>query len=68
MIITLAVIITRKDIAFCLVIVWALIGIIIKQIGNQSIVITASIGVIVIIMIALVSRMVKIKDEKEKYI
>ncbi len=60
MIITLSVIITRKDIAFSLVIVWALIGIIIKQIENQSIVITASISA-AIIMIALASRLVKIK-------
>ncbi|MEM3069014.1 MAG: TspO/MBR family protein [Nitrososphaerales archaeon] len=60
MIITLSVIITRKDIAFSLVIVWALIGIIIKQIENQNIVITASISA-AIIMIALASRLVKIK-------
>lgn len=60
MMITLSVIIKRKDIAFSLVIVWALIGIIVKQIENQSIFITASVGA-VIIMIALATRLVKIK-------
>jgi len=60
MIITLSVIIKRKDIAFSLVIVWALIGIIVKQIENQSIFITASVSA-VIIMIALATRLVKIK-------
>ncbi|MGB9659967.1 MAG: tryptophan-rich sensory protein [Nitrososphaerales archaeon] len=60
MIITLAVIVKRKDIAFSLVIVWALIGIIVKQIENQSIFITASVSA-AIIMIALATRLVKIK-------
>jgi len=48
LIITLAVIVTRRDVAFGLVIVWALIGIIVKQIERQSIVVTAGIGAIVI--------------------
>jgi len=57
LIITLAVIFTRKDVAFSLVIIWALSGIIVKQIENQSIVLTAGIGSI-IIGIALISRMI----------
>ncbi len=60
LIITSSVIITRKDIAFSLVIVWALIGIIFKQIEIQSIVITASLSVIVIIVF-IVASMLKIK-------
>lgn len=48
MIVTLAVIITRRDVAFSLVILWALIGIIVKQIENQSIAITAGISAIMI--------------------
>jgi len=48
MVVTLAVIITRRDVAFSLVIIWALIGIIVKQIENQSIVITAGISAVVI--------------------
>ena len=60
LIITSSVIITRKDIAFSLVIVWALIGIIFKQIEVQSIVITASLSVIVIIVF-IVASMLKMK-------
>ena len=59
-IITLAVIITRKDIAYSLVIVWALVGIVFKQTENQSIVITASIGSVVIV-IALALRLIRTK-------
>lgn len=56
-VITLAVIITRRDIAFSLVIIWALIGIIVKQIENQTIVITAGTSAI-IIAIALTTEIV----------
>lgn len=48
LVITLAVVATRRDIAYSLVIVWALVGIIVKQIENQTIVMTAEIGVVVI--------------------
>jgi len=48
LIITLAVVVTRRDIGYGLVIIWALIGIVVKQIGEQSIVMTAGAGVIVI--------------------
>jgi len=46
MVIALIVIATRKDVAYELVIIWALIGISVKQSGNQSIVTTAEIGAI----------------------
>jgi len=62
LIITLGVIFTRKDVAFSLVIVWALIGIIVKQIEEQNIVITAGIGVIVI-MIALIALNLHLKQK-----
>lgn len=52
--INLAVIITRRDIAYSLVVIWALVGIVVKQIENQSIVMTAEISA-AIIMIALVA-------------
>lgn len=48
LIITLAVTVTRRDIGYGLVIIWALIGIAVKQIGEQSIVMTAGAGVIII--------------------
>jgi len=54
LIITLAVIVTRRDVAYSLVIVWALVGIIIKQIENQGIVMTAGISVAAI-LVALVA-------------
>ncbi len=57
LIITVAVISTRKDVAFSLVIIWALSGIIVKQMQNQNIVLTAGIGSI-IIAIALISRII----------
>ena len=57
LIITIAVISTRKDIAFSLVIIWALGGIIAKQIKNQSLILTGGIG-IVFILIVLVIRVI----------
>ncbi len=50
LIITLTVIITRRDVAYSLVIVWALVGIIVKQIENQSIVMTAAISAVIILV------------------
>ncbi|MCP8312326.1 MAG: tryptophan-rich sensory protein [Candidatus Methylarchaceae archaeon HK02M1] len=50
LIITLAVIFTRKDIAYSLVIIWALAGIVVKQMENQSIVMTASASAIIIVI------------------
>ncbi len=61
LIITIAVISTRKDIAFSLVIIWALGGIIAKQIENQSIVLTGIIGV-AFIMIALFVRTILVRS------
>lgn len=58
LIITLAVIFTRKDIAYSLVIIWALVGIVVKQIENQTIVMTASASAVIIaiaLILALVS-------------
>jgi len=40
----------RRDIAYSLVIIWALAGIIVKQAETQSIVITASISAIIIVV------------------
>jgi hypothetical protein len=50
LIIDLIIIIKRKDIAYSLVIIWALAGIIVKQAETQSIVITASISAIIIVV------------------
>lgn len=53
-VITLAVIVTRKDVAYGLVIIWALAGIAVKQSANQNIVTTTEISLVVIV-IALVA-------------
>jgi benzodiazapine receptor len=61
LLITLAVIATRKDAAYSLVIAWALAGIMTKQIENQTIVLTAEVSIaivlIAIVAMALVSRL-----------
>jgi benzodiazapine receptor len=50
LLITLAVIATRKDIAYSLVIVWALVGIAVNQSAYQNIVIAAEVSAIVILV------------------
>lgn len=51
LIITLGVIVTRRDIAYSLVLVWALVGIVVKQSDNQSIVLTAGASATVILVV-----------------
>jgi hypothetical protein len=48
LIITLLVVVTRKDIAYVLVIIWAAVGIAVKQSANQSVFTTAEISAIVV--------------------
>jgi len=50
LLITLGVIVTRRDIAYSLVIVWALVGIALKQNSYQSIVWSAGAGAVVILV------------------
>jgi hypothetical protein len=40
--------ITRKDIAYSLVIIWALVGIAVKQSGNQTIVMLTEISAVIV--------------------
>ena len=54
LIITMLMLFTRKDVAYSLVIIWALVGIGIKQSGNQTIVMLAEISA-AIVAIALIS-------------
>ena len=58
MIVNLAVIATRGEIAYSLVIIWALVGIIVKQIEDQIIASTAGVGVAIII-IALIVKVIR---------
>jgi hypothetical protein len=48
LIITLLTIATRKDVAYALVIIWALVGIAVKQSGNSTIVMLTEIGAIIV--------------------
>jgi benzodiazapine receptor len=50
LLIVLLVVATRKDIAYGLVFVWALIGIAVKQSGNQNIVMLTEISAIVVLL------------------
>jgi TspO/MBR family len=54
LLITILVMVTRKDAAYGLVIIWALVGIAVKQSGNQNIVTATEVGAVVVI-IALIS-------------
>jgi benzodiazapine receptor len=51
LLITLLVIVTRRDVAYGLVIIWALVGIAVKQSGNQNIVVIAEISAIIIAVV-----------------
>jgi hypothetical protein len=51
LVIALLVIVTRKDVAYGLVIVWASVGIAVKQSGNQSIVMTAETSAIIVAIV-----------------
>jgi translocator protein len=53
-IICLAVILTRRDVAYALVIIWALIGIAVKQGGRSQAVAAMAIGMAVVIAVALI--------------
>jgi len=50
LLITLLVVATRKDVAYGLVIIWALLGIAVKQSGNQNIVMTTKLTAVVIVI------------------
>ena len=54
LVITVLMLVTRKDIAYSLVIIWALVGIAVKQSGNQTIVMLTEIsaGVVAVALLA----------------
>ena len=62
LILTVLVLATRKDIAYSLVIIWALVGIAVKQSGNQNIVtLTEASAIIVLIALAATILLIKLK-------
>jgi len=50
LLLSLAMLATRKDIAYCFVVVWALLGIMTKQSGNESIVLASEIGIVLLLV------------------
>jgi benzodiazapine receptor len=62
LLITILVVVTRKDVAFGLVVIWALVGIAVKQTGNQNIVmITETSAIIVAITLAATILLARLK-------
>ena len=59
LIITVGVVYTRRDVGYSLVIIWALGGIIVKQMENQSIVLTCGIGAIIVVIALVLSMFLK---------
>ena len=49
LVLTLTMLVTRKDLAFSLVVVWALAGILSKQSGYESIVLASQLGIVLIL-------------------
>ncbi|MCW4047765.1 MAG: tryptophan-rich sensory protein [Candidatus Bathyarchaeota archaeon] len=65
LIITLLVTFTRRDIAYSLVVIWALAGIAVKQSASQNIVTTAEVG-IAVIAVALAATIVAVRFRRRK--
>ena len=63
LVITALMLFTRKDIAYSLVIIWALVGIAVKQSGNQTIVMVAEVSA-VIVAIMLIATIIFAKVKK----
>jgi translocator protein len=55
LVITALMLITRKDVAYSLVIIWALVGIAVKQTGNQTVVLLAEISAIIVAVMLIVT-------------
>ena len=53
LVITTLMLVTRKDVAYSLVIIWALVGIAVKQSGNQTVVMLAEISAVIVAVILL---------------
>jgi translocator protein len=65
LVITALMLITRKDIAYSLVIIWALVGIAVKQSGNQTIVMLTEISAVIVIVI-LIATLIAGRARKSK--
>lgn len=54
LVITVLMLVTRKDVAFSLVIIWALVGIGVKQSGSQAIVMATEVGAVIVAVVLIV--------------
>ena len=63
--ITVLVLATRKDVAYALVAIWALVGISVKQSGNQTIVMVTEIGAIVVAIVLLATILLTMLRRKQ---
>ncbi len=50
LLLSLAMLASRKDIAFCFVVVWALVGILAKQSGYETIVLASEVGIVLLLV------------------
>lgn len=55
LVIALLVMLTRKDVAYTLVIIWALTGIAVKQSANQNILIATEVSIIILLITLIAS-------------
>ncbi|MCJ7469770.1 tryptophan-rich sensory protein [Candidatus Bathyarchaeota archaeon] len=69
LVINLVVIVTRKDIPYSLVIIWALVGIVVKQSGNQTIFTIGVVGIAIIaIALILVNIVAKLQVHNSQHV
>lgn len=65
LVVTLAVIVTRKDVAYSLVILWALGGIIVKQAAYESIVLTAEVSAAIVVIALVVVYLLSLRTKRQ---
>jgi len=65
LVVTLAVIVTRKDLAYSLVVLWALGGIIVKQAAYESIVLTAEVSAVIVVIALAIVYLFSLRTKKQ---
>jgi len=65
LVVTLAVIVTRKDVAYSLVILWALGGIIVKQAAYENIVLTAEVSAVIVVIALVAVYLLSLRTKKQ---
>jgi len=65
LVVTLTVIVTRKDVAYSLVILWALGGIIVKQAAYENIVLTAEVSAVIVVIALVAVYLLSLRTKKQ---